>query len=191
MWHNETSLIKSPRALAVGDVQYPASIFTKWSEADLNAIGIYKVTEIKPSITDTQKYGNAILDIVAHTYTHPVVDIPQEVLDRKAQEAAVAYITAVKTEAGRRILSFLPEWKQRNLTARMTELLEIGKANWTIEQQEEVDTMKAIWKQVKVIRKLSDTLEATPVDNPNDYNNWPEFTWSDAEVELSEEVVPE
>jgi len=191
MWHNETSLIKSPRALTIGDVQYPASIFTKWSEAELNAIGIYKVTEIKPTITDTQKYGNATLDIVAHTYTHPVIDIPQEVLDRKAQEAAVAYITAVKTEAGRRILSFLPEWKQRNLTARMTELLEIGKTNWTAEQQAEVDAMKAIWKQVKVIRKLSDTLEATPVDNPSDYNNWPEFTWSDAEVELSQEVIPE
>jgi hypothetical protein len=73
----------------------------------------------------------------------------------------------------------------------MTELLEIGKANWTIEQQEEVDTMKAIWGQVKTVREVSDTLEATPVDSPNDYNNWPEFTWSDAEVELSQEVVPE
>ena len=108
MWHNETSLIKSPRALTIGDVQYPASIFTKWAEVDLNAIGIYKVTEIKPTITDTQKYGNAVLDIVAHTYTHPVVGIPQEVLDRKEAELRASWKDRIDVAAGEARAFFAP-----------------------------------------------------------------------------------
>jgi len=48
MWINKniipfTKIIK-PRTVIVDEVQYPKNIFTKWSEIELNAIGLYTVT---------------------------------------------------------------------------------------------------------------------------------------------------
>ena len=66
----------------------------------------------------------------------------------------------IKAEAMRRILAIVPEWKQRNLTARAAELLLIGEANWSIEEQAEADDMQAVWDQVCAIRAASDAIEA-------------------------------
>ena len=38
-----TKLINNPKALVIGDVQYPAKIFSLWSKSELEAIGIYEV----------------------------------------------------------------------------------------------------------------------------------------------------
>ena len=38
-----TKVITNPKALTIGDVQYPSKIFGLWSEAELKAIGIYEV----------------------------------------------------------------------------------------------------------------------------------------------------
>ena len=44
-----TKLITNPKSLVIGDVRYPAKIFSVWSASELNAIGIYEV------ITDSLK----------------------------------------------------------------------------------------------------------------------------------------
>ena len=41
--NNITQIITNPKALVIGDVRYPAKIFQLWSQAELNAIGIYEV----------------------------------------------------------------------------------------------------------------------------------------------------
>lgn len=75
---------------------------------------------------------------------------------------------AVKAEAARRILAILPEWKQRNLTARAAELAKIGEANWTQAEADEWAAGQALWDQVKAIRAASDNIEAMdPI--PSDY----------------------
>ena len=38
-----TQIITSPKSLVIGDVRYPAKIFSIWSQSELNAIGIYEV----------------------------------------------------------------------------------------------------------------------------------------------------
>ena len=38
-----TKLINNPKSLVIGDVNYPAKIFSVWSQSELNAIGIYEV----------------------------------------------------------------------------------------------------------------------------------------------------
>jgi len=45
-----TKLITNPKTMVIGDVRYPAKIFQLWSQAELNAIGIYEV------ITDSTNY---------------------------------------------------------------------------------------------------------------------------------------
>lgn len=74
----------------------------------------------------------------------------------------------VKAEAQRRILHILPEWKQRNLTARAAELAIKGQSNWTTEETAEHTAGQAVWDQIKAIRTKSDEIEAmTPI--PSDF----------------------
>lgn len=92
----------------------------------------------------------------------------------KTAEEIEAYdqfmIKAVKMEAQRRILEILPEWKQRNLTARAAELAIKGPSNWTPEEQEEYEAGQAVWDSIKAIRIKSDALEAmAPI--PEDFTN--------------------
>jgi len=67
---------------------------------------------------------------------------------------------SVKAEAQRRIYAILPDWKQRNLTARAAELAIKGQANWTTQEQAEYTAGQAVWDQIKAIRAASDALEA-------------------------------
>ncbi|MEP3049412.1 MAG: hypothetical protein ABJL55_16310 [Roseibium sp.] len=84
-------------------------------------------------------------------------------------------IAIVKSEAERRILLICPVWKQRNLTARAAELAIKGVANWTADEQSEVNAGQLLWDQIKAIREASDALEAMdPI--PQDFDDdsyWP------------------
>lgn len=82
----------------------------------------------------------------------------------------VASIDDVKSEAHRRIVQIVPEWKQINLLARYTELTKIGEQNWTLEQQQESLLIETIWNKIKHIRAKSDELEEMdPI--PQDYKD--------------------
>ena len=53
-----TQIITNPKALTIGDVQYPSKIFGLWSEAELQAIGIYTVTTDFTNFKDQNWYIN-------------------------------------------------------------------------------------------------------------------------------------
>ena len=53
-----TKLINNPKALVIGDVQYPAKIFSLWSKSELEAIGIYEVEFDNTNKKDEQWYTN-------------------------------------------------------------------------------------------------------------------------------------
>jgi hypothetical protein len=46
------------RALKIGDVQYPKNIFTVWSEAERNAIGIYEIVHDNSNYKEGSLYTN-------------------------------------------------------------------------------------------------------------------------------------
>lgn len=76
----------------------------------------------------------------------------------------------IKAEAARRILAILPEWEQRNLTARAVELVKKGETNWTQAEAAEWAAGEALWSQIKAVRAASDALEAmSPI--PANYAN--------------------
>lgn len=80
----------------------------------------------------------------------------------------------VKDEAYRRIVTIVPEWKQRNLLAQAARLAKKGESNWTTEEQAAWDAGEAIWNQVKAIREASDTLEVLdPIPEPSAWKGWP------------------
>ena len=53
-----TKFFSGNRGVTLGDVQYPKSIFTLWSEAERNAIGIYEVTVDTTNKKDEKWYIN-------------------------------------------------------------------------------------------------------------------------------------
>lgn len=55
---NITAVYNTPRAIKIGDVQYPANIFTLWSQSELNAIGIYEVIQDLSNFKDKKYYNN-------------------------------------------------------------------------------------------------------------------------------------
>ena len=70
MWAqvDNNSVIKvfpRPKAITIGDIQYPSNIFEAWSEAELNALDIWEVVEDATNLRDKEYYINTE---VTHTY---------------------------------------------------------------------------------------------------------------------------
>ena len=56
--NNITQLITNPKSIVIGDVRYPAKIFSLWSQSELNAIGIYEVITDSTNKKDEEYYIN-------------------------------------------------------------------------------------------------------------------------------------
>jgi len=53
-----TKIITNPKSMVIGDVRYPAKIFSVWSASELNAIGIYEVVTDSSNFKDEKWYIN-------------------------------------------------------------------------------------------------------------------------------------
>jgi len=60
-----TSFPKGNKGITIGDNQYPAAIYTLWTEAERNAIGVYTVV-----INNTNKKDEAYYNNTNQTYTY-------------------------------------------------------------------------------------------------------------------------
>jgi hypothetical protein len=89
-------------------------------------------------------------------------DIDLALLDAAEDKTRKARLIAhTKATAYRHITARLPEWQQRNLTARSAELLRIRHDRaWTAEEAAEADAIEAQWEWVKSVRAYSDQVEA-------------------------------
>ena len=56
--NNITKLINNPKSLVIGDVRYPAKIFSVWSMSELNEIGIYEIITDSSNKKDDKWYIN-------------------------------------------------------------------------------------------------------------------------------------
>lgn len=133
---------------------------------------------------ERQEIGLASLsieDVTGYHHGTPQDDLdPESGVTRTYPEKTAIPVTAerVKAEAYRRIIGIVPEWKQRNLTARATVLLKKGEANWSEDEAAEWAAGEAIWAQVDAIRDASDTLEGkSPI--PQDFTD--DRHWTEVE----------
>jgi hypothetical protein len=53
-----SKLITNPKAMVIGDLQYPAKIFQLWTEEELNNIGIHEVIIDSTNKKDEEYYNN-------------------------------------------------------------------------------------------------------------------------------------
>ena len=53
-----TKTFNRPKGFTLGDIQYPASIFTLWSKAEKEAIGLYEIVQDNSNLKDKEYYIN-------------------------------------------------------------------------------------------------------------------------------------
>ena len=53
-----TKIFRQPKAFKLGDNQYPANVFTLWSVAEKEALGIYEVVVDNTNLKDSEYYIN-------------------------------------------------------------------------------------------------------------------------------------
>ena len=53
-----TKTFNAPKGFTLGDIQYPASIFTLWSKSEKEAIGIYEIIQDNTNFKDPSYYTN-------------------------------------------------------------------------------------------------------------------------------------
>ena len=51
-------IIPRPKAMIIGDIQYPQNIFSLWAAANLKGIGIYPITMDKTNLKNGRYYSN-------------------------------------------------------------------------------------------------------------------------------------
>ena len=56
--NNITQFINYPKSIVIGEVRYPAKIFTMWSQSEKEAIGIYEIVTDSTNYKDTAYYNN-------------------------------------------------------------------------------------------------------------------------------------
>lgn len=56
--NNVTQVFTRPKAITIGDVNYPSNIFTMWSASELEAIGIYSVVIDNTNLKNSEYYTN-------------------------------------------------------------------------------------------------------------------------------------
>jgi len=66
-----TATYNQPKAINIGDVQYPRNIFEAWSSSELEAIGIYEVAYDRTNFKDEEYYYNTkeTLSFASNTVT--------------------------------------------------------------------------------------------------------------------------
>jgi hypothetical protein len=112
--NNITQLITNPKSIIIGDVRYPAKIFSLWSQSELNNIGIYEV------ITDlTNKKDEAYYNNTDEEYTYADGQVtrswgtatPKQLEDRNATDKngveldPVVVVEGLKTQKKRIVKS--------------------------------------------------------------------------------------
>ena len=135
----------SPKAMVVDDITYSAQIFTAWSEAELNAIGIYKVN------------AGAMGDERFETTSSP-----SYTWDSTKKEINTTYTKSDKTLSDLKAQAII----DTNMTANTL----ISRVSWLVERSI-YDSSKAIPDDVKTyvaaIRKDADDIK-TAITNAGD-----------------------
>ena len=132
--------VNHPKAVTIGDVQYPAKIFSVWSKSELNAIGIYEVTFDDSNKKDEKWYINTNQ---TYTYNASAGTVTAAYGDATAKAHADSLFTAQDETDG---LGTEGEIKSRGLKYNLIQTLkqqvagELTKTDWYITRNTEKST---------------------------------------------------
>ena len=141
-----TKIINQPRGMVIGDTQYSRNIFSSWSEAERNAIGVYTIVDDNSNKKDDSCYTNT--------------DVSYAFADG---EVTASFGTATPKE-----LSGLKTEKKRIIKQQASSLLTAN--DWYVIKATEVESYSvpsAVTTFRADVRTKSNTME-TAIDNASD-----------------------
>jgi len=161
-----TKVYTRPKAITIGDLNYPANIMSVWSEAELNAIGIYEVVEdrtnfkeeewyINTNVTHTYNSGTGKVDATWGTATAKKIDditwTQKQIDDGDAPAGATTSTVAVEG---------LKTIKKRVIDEQCNGLL--TPSDWRVTRQEETgNAMDSGWKTYRAsVRTKCNSMQA-------------------------------
>ncbi len=195
MWINKnttpfTRIVKA-QGVTIGGVQHPRNIFTKWSEAELNAIGLYSVAI--SGLPDRRYYTakeveDFTTDVCTITYTatdRPLADVQAAMIkDLEKEELKRSELPLVDSGLGYKVKGSRDDLDsfERGSKRGLTELRDSNGVKRTVTPTELVDIATAIetnglllfntkwikFDEIKALTTVADCIlyEATPYDYP-------------------------
>ena len=163
-----TQMPKGNKGITLGDNQYPASIYTLWTEAERNAIGIYTVEIDTTNKKDEEWYINTN---ITYAFGSGKVTGTYGTATAKAIADADAVDTdgnKVKDENGKQIIiEGLKTKKKRMIDNQCAELL--APSDWRVVKATETgDTMDSGWKTWRASVRTKCNSMQTQIDNASD-----------------------
>ena len=166
-----TQMPKGNKGIQIGDVKYPAAIYTLWSEAERNAIGIYTV-----EIDDTNKKDEAWYNNTNITYAFGSGKVKGTYGTATAKKIADTLWTSQnKTDGlipdgkdvGDVSAEGLKTIKKRMINNQCAELL--APSDWMVVRATETgDAMDSGWKTWRASVRTKCNSMQTQIDNASD-----------------------
>jgi len=166
-----TQMPKGNKGIQIGDVKYPAAIYTLWSEAERNAIGIYTV-----EIDDTNKKDEAWYNNTNITYAFGSGKVKGTYGSATAKKIADTLWTSQnKTDGlipdgkdvGDVSAEGLKTIKKRMINNQCAELL--APSDWMVVRATETgDAMDSGWKTWRASVRTKCNSMQTQIDNASD-----------------------
>ena len=163
-----TQMPKGNKGITLGDNQYPASIYTLWTEAERNAIGIYTVEIDTTNKKDEEWYTNTN---ITYAFGSAKVTGTYGTATAKAIADADAVDTdgnKVKDENGNQvIIEGLKTIKKRMIDNQCAGLL--APSDWRVVKATETGgTMDSGWKTWRASVRTKCNSMQTQIDNASD-----------------------
>ena len=163
-----TSMPKGNKGIQIGDIKYPASIFTVWTEAQRNAIGVYTVEIDNTNKKDDEWYVNTE---ISYSFGSGKVTGTYGTATAKAIEDADAVDNEgnkLKDENGNQIINEgLKTIKKRIIDSECAGLL--APSDWmVIKATETGTTMDSGWKTWRASVRTKCNSMQTQIDNASD-----------------------
>ena len=163
-----TSMPRGNKGIMIGDNQYPASIFTLWSESERNAIGVYTVEIDETNKKDSEYYTNTNITYafsggkVKGTYGTAAA---RSLVDTDATDGEG---NKLKDGDGNQIINEgLKTIKKRLLDNQCKNLLE--PSDWMVVRATETETtMDSGWKTWRASVRTKCNSMQTQIDNASD-----------------------
>jgi len=153
-----TSFPKGNKGITIGEIQYPAAIYTLWTEAEKNAIGIYTVT-----IDDTNKKDEGYYINTNQSYAYDADAGTVTATYGSATARAIADANAVDADGADLdpvvVIEGLKTKHKRVIDNQCAGLLQ--NSDWrVIREQETGDAMDSDWKTWRTnVRKKCNAMQ--------------------------------
>ena len=95
-----TKTFNRPKGFTLGDIQYPASIFTLWSKAEKEAIGIYEIIIDNSNLKNQEYYSNGAESLTWDSSAKTVTKSYASATAQTLADLKTAHKTNINAQAG-------------------------------------------------------------------------------------------